>query len=261
MSLAALALVFFAASLAYASVGFGGGSAYLALLTLWGVPIPEVTVVALVCNVIVVAGGSWHFARAGQVRPARALPLLLASVPAAYLGGGLRVGAEPLAWMTGLGLAAAAVAMLLGERRRPGGGPAEAAEARGRIAPLRPSGEALVGGVIGGFSGVIGIGGGVFLAPTLYLTRWGPSKDIAAMASLFILLNSLAGLAGKAAWIEDPRALGAYVPLFVAVLVGGQIGSRLGARRLSPRWVRRGTAIVVLLAAANLLLRGVGAWR
>jgi uncharacterized membrane protein YfcA len=122
----------------------------------------------------------------------------------------------------------------------------------------RPGSEALLGGTLGGFSGVIGIGGGIFLAPVLHLTRWGPAKQTAATASLFILFNSLAGLAGKAARLAVPSALGTYAPLFAAVLVGGQVGSRLGARRLPARWVKRGTALVVLIAAVDLLVRSAG---
>jgi uncharacterized protein len=247
IELAGLAVLFFIAALIYASVGFGGGSAYLALLTLWGIPLQTVAVLALVCNVIVVAGGSWHFIRAGHFSAGLTVPFLVASLPAAYLGGRVRLDAEVLQLIMGAALMAAAVAMLVHRRRK--------VETVSTIPSTRLwGGGALLGGSIGGLSGLIGIGGGVFLAPVLHLLEWGTAKQIAATASLFILLNSLAGLAGKLTWLEEPSTLLPYAALLVAVLTGGQIGSRLGARSLSPIVVRRVTAGVVLVAAANLLL-------
>ncbi len=248
-------LLFFGAALLYASVGFGGGTAYLALLSLWGLPLHEVVVLALVCNVVVVAGGSWHFARAGHLELRLAVPILAASVPAAYLGGRIPVDDGPLATVMGGALLLAAVAMAL-ETSRYGDAevsPGAAAPGAGRRSR---AGSGILGGVIGGVSGMVGIGGGVFLAPVLHLLRWATPKRIAATASVFILLNSLAGLAGKLGWMEHPGSLLPYAPLVVAVFLGGQIGSRLGARRLSPRLVRRVTAGVVAVAAVNLLVGG-----
>ena len=243
-----LAALFFAAALVYASVGFGGGSAYLALLTLWGLPPADVSVVALVCNVVVVTGGSWHFVRAGHARARLLVPFLLTSVPAAALGGTLVVPTDALRLATGLALAAAAVALAVEVRRR-AVVPVEAIPARRLWA-----GGAALGAGLGGLAGVIGIGGGIFLAPALYALGWGTPKQIAATASLFILVNSLAGLAGKAVALGG-LDVWAHVPLFVAVLAGGQIGSRLGARRWPPVAVKRVTAAVVLVAAVNLLVQ------
>lgn len=248
-----LAVAFFAAALVYASVGFGGGSAYLALLTLVGVPLAgiplaHVAVIALVCNVVVVTGGSWHFVRAGHFRAELLLPFLMASVPAAYLGGRQVLDVEVLRMLTGLALAAAAAPMLVQSR-------GSDTSAVTTVPRLRLWGVgASLGGLLGGLSGLIGIGGGIFLAPVLHLLGWGTAKQIAAAASLFILINSLAGLAGKAGTLSDPRALVTYAPLVLAVLVGGQVGSRLGARRWPPLVVKRVTAAVVMVAAVNLLV-------
>jgi uncharacterized protein len=244
-----LSLLFLAAATLYASVGFGGGSAYLALLALAGFPLPLVAVLALVCNVIVVAGGSWHFARAGHLEPRLVIPLLVTSVPAAYLGGRAQLDDGVLRLVMGGALLLAALAMAGGLVRRPAG--------EGREEVRRPGVRGgLLGGAIGGVSGMVGIGGGVFLAPALHFLRWGGAKQIAATASLFILLNSLAGLAGKLAWLDSPGSLLPYAPLLVAVFVGGQIGSRLGAWRLEARVVRQVTAGVVGIAALQLLLGG-----
>jgi hypothetical protein len=241
-----LAGLFFGAALVYASVGFGGGSAYLALLTLAALPVADVPVVALVCNVLVVAGGSWQFVRAGHARARLVVPFLVTSVPAAAIAGAALVPVGTLRTVTGIALAAAAVAMTIevGTRR------SVEVEAIPR-ARLWTLGAAL-GAALGGLAGLIGIGGGIFLAPVLYGLGWGTPKQIAAAASVFILVNSLAGLAGKAGAV-GALGVAAYAPLFVAVLVGGQIGSRLGARRWSPATVKRVTAAVVLVAAVNLL--------
>ena len=249
MTIAVLAVLFFGAALVYASVGFGGGSAYLALLTLAALPAADVPVVALVCNVVVVAGGSWQFVRAGHARARLVVPFLVTSVPAAALAGAATVPVGTLRTVTGLALALAAVAMAVEVRARP----VVEVEAIGR-ARLWAGGAAL-GAALGGLAGLIGIGGGIFLAPVLYGLGWGTPKQIAAAASVFILINSLAGLAGKASAVGE-LSVAAYVPLFVAVLAGGQIGSRLGARRWSPAVVKRVTAAVVLVAAVNLLASG-----
>ncbi|HEX8298965.1 MAG TPA: sulfite exporter TauE/SafE family protein [Rubricoccaceae bacterium] len=242
-----LAALFFGAALVYASVGFGGGSAYLALLTLWGWPAADVPTVALVCNLVVVTGGSWHFARAGHVRLRLLAPFLLTSVPAAALGGAAHVPAEALRVVTGVSLALAALALAVRVRQRETV-PVEAIPA-GRLW----GGGAAAGALLGGLAGVVGIGGGIFLAPVLYALGWGTPKQIAATASGFILVNSAAGLAGKAAALGG-LDVARFWPLALAVIAGGQIGSRLGARRWSPGVVRRVTAAVVFVAAVNLLL-------
>ena len=246
LSGALLAALFFAAALVYASVGFGGGSAYLALLTLWGLPVADVAAIALVCNVVVVSGGSWQFVRAGHARVRLLVPFLVTSVPAAAIGGSLRVPTDALRLVTGLALGAAAVALAVEVRRR---APVEV-----EAVPARRlwAGGLVLGALLGGLAGVVGIGGGIFLAPVLYGLGWGAPKQIAAAASLFILVNSLAGLAGKAASVGG-LDLWATAPLVAAVLIGGQIGSRLGARRWPPVAVRRVTAAVVMVAALNLL--------
>lgn len=242
-----LALLFAGTALVYASAGFGGGSAYLALLTLAGVPLADVAPVALVCNIIVVAGGSWQFVRAGHLRLRLFIPFVLTSLPAAYLGGYFRLEMEALGVLTGLALGGAAALLVL-------------RDAHGRVAPVAlPRASLLwpvgigVGALLGGLSGMIGIGGGIFLAPVLHLLRWGTAQEVAAVASVFILANSVAGLLGQASASMEAVSVWAYSPLFVAVLAGGQVGSRIGAWRLPARTVRRVTATIVLIAALNLL--------
>jgi uncharacterized protein len=244
-----LAGLFLLAAVIYSMAGFGGGTAYIAMLALSGVPITHVAVVALLCNVIVVAGGTWRFAGAGHLRPTLLLPFLITSAPSAYIGGRLALEAPTLHLLTGAVLLLAGLALLLSARRA------------SDLPEELPTGfafwslAAVLGLLLGMLAGVIGIGGGVFLAPILHLLRWGTARQIAATASAFILINSLAGLAGKAAHVADAELLLTYAPLFVAVLLGGQLGSHLGARRLPASALRRITALVVLYAALNLLMR------
>jgi uncharacterized protein len=245
-----LAGVFFLAALIYSTAGFGGGSAYLAVLTLAGLPMHHVAVIALVCNVIVVSNGTWQFVRHGHLSTALLLPFIVSSVPAAYLAGRLAAADETLRIIAGTALAMAAVAMLVRPMKRTS---TETSE----LSSTRLWGVGLpVGAGLGSLAGLIGIGGGIFLAPTLHLIGWGTAKQIAACASAFILVNALAGLAGKASHVADLALLGTYLPLFIAVFLGGSIGSRLGAGPVSAHALRRITALIVLIAAVNLFLTG-----
>ena len=236
-------LAFFAVAVAYASVGFGGGSSYLALLALVGLPHDTIPQTALVCNLIVTAGGVWHFHRAGHLDARRALPFVTLSIPLAYLGGRIPIGRELFALLLGVSLLAAAVRMLIPSARfaRPRGLGVREAWAAG--VPL--------GGALGFLSGLVGIGGGIFLAPIVILAGWASAKQAAGLASLFILVNSAAGLAGqmhKGAHLEWM-----VVPLAVAALLGGQIGSRLGAHRLPQMGVQRLLAGLILLVSLRIL--------
>jgi uncharacterized protein len=243
---------FFATALLYASVGFGGGSTYTALLTLTGTDYRILPFVSLVCNVIVVTGGTIRFVRAGLVPWRKVLPLVVASAPMALLGG-LTPIKQPV-FMAVLGVSLLIAGALLVWQREP------------KFADIAPRTNPLIGGVMGAsigyLSGLVGIGGGIFLAPLLYLLRWGEAKQIAATASFFILVNSIAGLVGQSIKLGNGGELGAvlaYWPLALAVLVGGQIGSWLGIKILPPVLVRRATGVLILYVAIQLLWKTFGA--
>ena len=255
-----LALLFAATALLYASVGFGGGSTYTALLALSGTDYRLLPIISLACNVAVVAGGVWRFGRAGAVPWARALPLCAASVPLAWLGGRLVVPEAVFTGLLGGSLLAAGALMLAPPARRPA--PLGAAVATRPARPLRLT-EPALGGALGLLSGVVGIGGGIFLAPVLHLTGWAGARAVAGTASLFILVNSLAGLAGQLSKLAGPgpglapgtgELLG-YWPLLLAVVLGGQLGARLGSQVLPPALLRRLTALLVLIVGVRLLFR------
>ena len=241
-----LVAAFFATALLYASVGFGGGSTYTALLALSGTDYRILPFISLACNVIVVTGGTIHYARSGLIPWRRVLPLVIASAPLALLGGLTPIRQPVFMAVLGCSLLAAGVLLLL--QRSP---KTEAAE---RAA--NPVVDALLGSGIGYLSGLAGIGGGIFLAPLLHLMRWGQARAIAATASLFILVNSLAGLIGQGIKLGDAGKLAAvtdYSPLALAVLIGGQIGSWAGITVLSQTLVRRATGILILYVAVQLL--------
>ena len=243
-----LAGLFALVAFVYASVGFGGGSTYTALLALWGVDYRLIPVIALLCNIIVVTGGSIRFVRAGLVSWSQVMPLLLVSAPLAFLGGLVPLKQWVFLTILGGALLASAIALLL----QP-----EKLSARALPKPLLLA----ISGGVGLLAGLSGIGGGIFMAPILHLIRWAEARRIAAFASLYILINSAAGLAGQVIK-AGAQSLAApameYGLLLAAVLGGGQIGSIFGMRYLSPRLLRTFTAILVGYAALRLLWQAYG---
>ena len=243
---AGLTLAFLVTALLYASVGFGGGSTYAALLALSGLDYRLLPLVALACNIVVVAGGTIRFARAG-VTPWRRAGLLIAlGAPAAFLGGLTPIKEATFVLLLGISLVLTSLAMLLPLRAASGDAPTRAA----RFMPL-------LAVPLGYLAGLVGIGGGIFLAPFLHLARWHGAREIAATASLFILVNSLFGLGGQLVK-NGPgafaTAIGASLPLLIAVVIGGQIGSLLAVRVLPVRWIRWLTALLVMVVGVRLLL-------
>lgn len=241
-----LAAAFLGTALLYASVGFGGGSTYTALLTLSGVDYRILPMVSLACNIIVVTGGTIRYARAGLIPWRRVLPLVIVSAPMALLGG-LTPIKQPL-FMTLLGGSLLVAGLLLLFQRERTEGPQEL--------PANFATAGVLGGLVGYLSGVVGIGGGIFLAPILHLMRWADARTIAATASFFILINSIAGITGQAIKLGNSGQIGLvaeYWPLAIAVLVGGQIGTHLGIRILSQALVRRATGVLILYVAIQLL--------
>lgn len=244
-----LAALFFGTAILYSSVGFGGGSTYTALLVLNGVDYRAIPAISLVCNILVVSAGSWRFWRSGHVEWKRIWPLLLLSVPMAWLGGTIALAEREFVGILSLALAAAGIAMLFQ--------PEAEAAAAGVDRPATWL-EPLVGGGLGFLAGMVGIGGGIFLAPILHLLRWGGAKAIAGTCAIFILVNSVAGLAGqlgKPDGVDRVDMLANHWLLFPAVVVGGLIGSNLGSGRLRPVHLRVATALLVLYVAVRLGLR------
>jgi uncharacterized membrane protein YfcA len=243
-----LAGLFAFVALVYASVGFGGGSTYTALLGLWGVDYTLIPVISLLCNIIVVTGGSIRFIRADLVSWRSVMPLLLVSAPLAFIGGLVPLKQWLFLLILGGALLLSAIALVAQPDR---------------MSPRKLPESALlfISGTVGLLAGLSGIGGGIFMSPVLHLIRWSEPRRIAAFASLYILINSIAGLAGQIVK-AGPQSLAApaaeYWPLMVAVLVGGQFGSMMGMRYLTPQLLRTMTALLVGYAALRLLWQSWG---
>jgi len=241
-------LVFFFALIAfiYASVGFGGGSSYLSVLALYALPFQEIKLTALLCNIIVVTGGTIVFVRNKQVDWKKILPVAIVSVPLAFLGARLKIKQDTFFILLGFSLLAAAI--LLWVKTKPA--EPESVAVRKGNSYVR---DGLLGGAIGFLSGMVGIGGGIFLSPVLNLMKWDTAKKIAATASVFILVNSISGIAGQLSQLPKGIDFTRIAVLCVAVLAGGQLGSRMGAIRFNALLIRRLTAALVLFAGVEVL--------
>lgn len=237
---------FFATALLYASVGFGGGSTYNALLALSGFDYRLLPIVSLACNVVVVSGSTIRFARAGEMPWKRALTLSLVAAPLAFLGGLTPIRQETFLFLLGLSLVGAGLALFLPRAPDRAAQPAPAARHM-----------AFAAAPLGYLAGLVGIGGGIFLAPLLHLTRWDSARRVAATTSLFILINSLSGLVGQLARNGVERfgeAMGGALPLLVAVVLGGQLGSLMALRILPEHVIRWLTAALTIWVGSRLLL-------
>jgi uncharacterized protein len=241
-----LAGLFALVALVYASVGFGGGSTYSALLALSDTDYRLIPVIALLCNIIVVTGGTIRFVRAGLIDWRQVLPLVAVSAPLAFLGGLVPLKQSVFYLLLGSGLLLSSLVLFVR---------VETFATKRLPQPVL----LVISGAVGLLAGLSGIGGGIFMSPVLHLIRWADAKRIAAFASLYILINSITGIAGqfvKAGPVSLISAATDYWPLMLAVLVGGQIGSMLGLKLLSPAWLRRMTALLVGYVAIRLLWQG-----
>ncbi len=236
---------FFLIALIYASVGFGGGSSYLALLAQpMFMLLPEVIrPTALLCNIIVVTSGTIIFYREGKIIWKEVWPFLVASVPAAYLGGFWKLEDNVFFILLGVALLMASILLWIQPEK------INASFGKYNTTPANIA----LGGGIGFLSGLVSIGGGIFLSPILHFLRWSDAKKISALASLFILVNSISGLAGQFQRGLPALSWQYILPLLAAVFLGGQIGSRLGASKFNPIYIKRVTAVLMLIAALNIL--------
>jgi|TARA_B100000745_G_C20074271_1_gene366851 uncharacterized membrane protein YfcA len=242
-----LAILFLATAIMYSSVGLGGGSTYLALLLIWNIPYFIFPVIALSCNITVVLGNCFNYIRAGNLNLKLLFPYLLGSIPLAYIGGSLPIKKEIFEILLFLVLLAAGTLLLINFKSYD-----DKVSAYKKIPVFVPI---LIGGLLGFISGAVGIGGGIFLSPILFLIKAGRAKHIATAASLFILINSFSGMVGQLTKDEVLFELQNYWYLLVAVLIGGQIGNFLNLKIFSARILALVTGFLVLFVAIRMGIR------
>lgn len=240
-------LLFLIIAFVYSSVGFGGGSSYLAVLAMYSLPYQEIRLTALICNVIVVVGGVYIYIKNKQVDWKKILPITLVSVPMAYLGATLKISQETFFLILGITLIIAAILLWVRTEVKSEDNSAEAS----KQSILRNS---FLGGGIGFLSGLVGIGGGIFLSPLLNLLKWDTPRKIAATSSVFILVNSISGIFGQLSKLSVDMDYFRILSLCLAVLIGGQIGSRMSLK-WNPLIIKRMTAVLVLVAGINILIK------
>tara|TARA_B100001029_G_scaffold174924_1_gene175644 strand:+ start:131 stop:883 length:753 start_codon:yes stop_codon:yes gene_type:complete len=234
----------------YASVGFGGGSTYNALLILYNVDYLLIPKIALTCNLIVVIGGTIRYQLNNLIPWKKVLPLIIFSAPFAWIGGRLPIDKELFLAILGISLLISGILLLIRKEEIEN----FSKSVNSKIGIFLYS---IMSVLIGLISGLVGIGGGIFLSPILHLTKTIPSMNIAAISSVFIFVNSIAGLSGQFMKDNNTNLINEFVEyywLFFAVLIGGSIGTYLGIKTFHPKIVRRLTAILVIYVSLRILL-------
>ena len=239
-----LSILFFVTAILYSSVGFGGGSTYLALLLIWDIPYYIFPILALVCNVIVVSGNSINYIRTGNLNSKLLLNYLIGSIPFAFIGGSIVIEKNFFEIVLFIVLSLAGIFLLISNRNY--------SEKIIKINYINPIFSIMIGSVIGFTSGIVGIGGGIFLSPILFLLKAAYPKQIVTTASLFILLNSISGIFGQLTKDNILNELFNYYPLFLAVLIGGQIGNFLNLKFLSNRLLAILTSLLVIFVSIRI---------
>ena len=239
-----LTIFFFITAILYSSIGFGGGSTYLALMLIWDVPFYIFPIIALICNIIVVTGNSINFIRTKNINLNLLTPYLIGSVPFAFFGASISINKDLFEILLFVILLIAGIFLLV-----------ESKSFNKDQVAIRQVSKILsifIGSIIGFVSGLVGIGGGIFLSPILFLLKAGDPKHITSTASLFILINSIFGVAGQLTKDIVLNQFFNYWPLFIAVLIGGQIGSFLNIKFLSNKLLALMTSFLVIFVAIRM---------
>ncbi len=242
-----LTIFFFITAIFYSSIGFGGGSTYLALMLIWDIPYYIFPIIALICNIIVVTGNSINFLRTKNINITLLTPYLIGSIPFAFLGASISIDKDLFEVLLFFILLIAGIFLLF-----------ESKSFNKDQIVIRQVSKVIsifIGSIIGFISGLVGIGGGIFLSPILFLLKAGYPKHITSTASIFILINSIFGVVGQLTKDIVLNEFLNYWPLFIAVLVGGQIGSFLNIKFLSNKVLVLMTSFLVIFVAIRMGFR------
>tara|TARA_B100001559_G_scaffold308638_1_gene302016 strand:- start:100 stop:846 length:747 start_codon:yes stop_codon:yes gene_type:complete len=239
-----LPIFFFITAILYSSVGFGGGSTYLALLLIWEIPYYIFPVIALFCNIIVVSNNSFNYIRAGNHNIQLLFPFLIGSIPLAFIGGTLLVKKEIFEIFLFLVLSLAGFLLLLKNK--------SFENTRIEVKKLSIFISFLIGSFLGLVSGIVGIGGGIFLSPILLLLKAEKPKVIATTASLFILINSISGLLGQITKEIVLIEILNFWPLYISVLIGSFFGNYLNLKIFSNRTLAITTSLLVIFVSIRI---------
>ena len=239
-----LSILFFITAILYSSVGFGGGSTYLALLLIWDVPYLIFPIIALLCNIIVVSGNSFNYIRAGNHNFKLLLPFLIGSVPLAFLGGTLKIDKDIFEILLFFVLSIAGFLLLINNKSYENN--------NSIVKRLNFIISLIIGSVLGLISGIVGIGGGIFLSPILFLLKAEKPKIIVTTASLFILINSISGILGQLTKENILIELSNYIPLFICVFIGGLLGNYLNLKIFTSRVLAIITSLLVIFVSIRM---------
>ena len=242
-----LPILFFITAILYSSVGFGGGSTYLALLLIWDITYYIFPVIALFCNIIVVTGNSINYVRAGNHNFKLLLPFLIGSIPLSFFGGTLIINKETFEILLFLVLSIAGIFLLINNKSYE--------DKNLVIKKINLFISIFIGSILGLISGIVGIGGGIFLSPILFILKADKPKVIITIASLFILINSISGILGHLSKENVLNEIFLYWPLFLAVLIGGLFGNYLNLKVFSNRVLAIITSTLVIFVAIRMGFR------
>ena len=241
-----LAVLFFIVAFIYSSVGLGGGSSYTALMALFGLNILAIPIISLTLNLFVTSVGSFNFIRNKHARARLILPFLITSIPSAYLGGALTLPKEIFYWVLLISLIFVALRIYFWK---------DTTLSLNLRQKEKIGISLLAGSALGIVAGIVGIGGGVYLVPLIIILGLGTEKEAAACGAIFIWLNSFSGLLSR--FQHNPIDLTHYIPLIVAVLAGGALGSFMGSAKFSPRVMEKMLGAIILVAIVFLTQKAI----